>query len=326
MKAWIRIGCAVAAFGIAGGLAAQVKVDPELAKEVAAMRATYAKMPDTPGTGPFPATKLIDPTLADHVVYRPADLAPFGPKKARLGVLIWGNGGCSADGASARLHLAQIASFGYVVIAPGGIFSGPGGSAPSPPRQPDAAGTLPPVATTYKDVLAGLDWALAENGRKGSPLYGKIDPKQVAVAGHSCGGLQALQAAGDPRIKAVMINNSGIFADQSQPISGIHVEKSLLKTLHTPVLYILGGPKDVAYPNGMDDFAKIDTVPVMVANLPVGHLGTFAKPNGGAVALVEIDWLAWQLRGDKKAALTFTGPKCGLCVDPQWSVQRKGIE
>jgi len=311
--------------GLATAAIAQVKVDPALAREVAAMRDAYEKMPDTPGTGPYPAVKEIPATLADHVLYRPANLAPFGPDK-KLGILIWGNGGCSADGASARLHLAEIASHGYVAIAPGGIYSGPGATAAPSRPAPTTAGGPPPVATSYKDVLAGLDWALAENARKDSPLYGKLDPKMVAVAGHSCGGLQALQIAGDPRIKAVIINNSGIFADGSQPITGIHVEKSLLKTLHTPVIYILGGPKDIAYPNGMDDYAKIDSVPVLVANLPVGHLGTFAKPNGGDVASVSVDWLDWQLKGDKRAAKRFTGKACGLCVDSAWRVQRKRID
>lgn len=326
MRAWIRWSGLAAVASLAVGAGAQVKLDPDLAREAAAMRAVYDKMPDEPGTGPYAAVKTIDPTLAGHVVYRPADLRPFGKAK-KLGVLIWGNGACSADGASARLHLENIASYGYVAIAPGGVLSGPGGSGPPPPvRAPNAAGELPPVATTYQDVLAGLDWALAENGRKGSVLYGKIDPAQVAVAGHSCGGLQALQIAGDPRIKAVIINNSGIFKDGSHPISGIRVEKSLLKTLRTPVLYILGGPGDIAYPNGMDDYDQIDTVPVMAANIAVGHLGTFAKPHGGAVAEVSVDWLAWQLRGDKKAALRFTGATCGLCVDPAWSVRRKRID
>lgn len=325
MNAWIRLAGGVGIAGLAAAAVAQVKIDPALANEVAAMRDAYNKMPDTPGTGPYPAVKEIATALPDHVVYRPADLSRFGPSR-KLGVLVWGNGGCSDDGASARLHLEEIASHGYIAVAPGGIHSGPGATAEPPRPQPTASAGLPPVATTYKDVLAGLDWVLAENGRKGSPLYGKVDPAMVAVAGHSCGGLQALQIAGDQRIKAVIINNSGIFADNSQPISGIHVEKSLLKTLHTPVIYILGGPKDIAYPNGMDDFAKIDTVPAMVANLPVGHLGTFAKPDGGVVASVSVDWLDWQLKGDKQAAKRFKGKDCGLCTDPAWSVERKGID
>jgi hypothetical protein len=325
MKAWARWSGGALGVGLAVAAVAQVKIDPELAREVAAMRDAYNKMPDTPGTGPYAAQKAIDPTLPDHVVYRPVDLTPFGPGK-KLGILVWGNGACSADGASARLHLEEIASHGYVAVAPGGIYSGPGASPAPPPKAPTVPGGPPPVATSYKDVLAGLDWALAENARKGSPLFGKLDPNKVAVAGHSCGGLQALQVAGDSRIKAVIINNSGIFVDNAQPINGIRVEKSLLKSLHTPVIYILGGPRDIAYPNGMDDFARIDTVPVMVANLPVGHLGTFAKPDGGVVASVSVDWLDWQLKGDKQAAKRFTGAQCGLCTDAAWSVQRKRID
>jgi hypothetical protein len=52
----------------------------------------------------------------------------------KLGVVAWGNGGCSDDGASSRFHLLEIASHGYLVIASGRILSGPG----APPREPRA--------------------------------------------------------------------------------------------------------------------------------------------------------------------------------------------
>jgi dienelactone hydrolase len=291
---------------------------------LAAARAAYDALPNGPGDGPYPAKMSIDPALANHVVYRPADLGAMGRRK--LGVVVWGNGGCSADGASARQHLLQIASYGYVVVAPGGILSGPGTSGRPPERAPDDAGNLPPIATTYKDVLAGLDWALAENRRKGSNLRGRIDPELVAVAGHSCGGLQALQAAVDPRIRAVLIHNSGIFADGRNPIQGLIVDKSQLRRLHTPVVYFLGGPSDVAFPNGTDDFARIDQVAAVKINMPVGHLGTFLKANGGAVASAAVDWLEWQLRGDKTAARTFTGANCRLCASSEWTIELKKID
>ncbi|RYY26722.1 MAG: hypothetical protein EOP62_09450 [Sphingomonadales bacterium] len=281
-------------------------------------------MPDTPGTGRYPAIKEIDATLGDHVVYRPRDLKALGARK--LGVLVWGNGGCREDGASARFHLAEIASHGYLVVAPGKIMSGPGAAGTPQPRPLDANGMKPAVVTTAEDVRAGITWALAENGRKGSPYYRRIDPNMVAVAGHSCGGLQALQVAGDPRIHAVIVHNSGVFADGSNPISGMTVDKSLLKTLHTPVLYVLGGPGDVAYPNGTDDVRKIDHVPVMLADLNVGHGGTFRQPNGGLVAQVAVRWLDWQLRHDKLAAKTFTGKDCGLCTDQKWTIEKKRID
>ena len=59
-----------------------------------------------------------------------------------------------------------------------------------------------------------------------------------------------------------------------------------MRRLHTPIAYILGGPTDIAYPNGMDDFARIEHVPVFAGNLPVGHGGTFRVPNGGDWARV----------------------------------------
>ena len=286
----------------------------------------FTKMPNTPGDGPYPATMETDPALPDHVIYRPADLAPFGG--GHLPVLVWGNGGCADDGAAHRLHLAEIASYGYLVVAAGGWHSGPGATEPRVrgERQPaPVTGALPAPATTAADVAAGLDWVFAEDARAGSKYYGRIDKGAAAVAGHSCGGLQAIEIGADPRIRTVIINNSGIFNGGEQSITGMTVSKDMLEALHTPVLYILGGPDDIAYPNGTDDFARIERVPAVLANLPVGHGGTFSQPMGGAVAHVAVDWLEWQLKGDKVAARTFTGDNCRLCTGTQWSIERKNL-
>ncbi|WP_262503866.1 hypothetical protein [Sphingosinithalassobacter sp. CS137] len=313
---------------LSGTALAQVAPDApgiaQLAEREAASRAAYNALPDTPGTGPYPAVMEVVPNLSDHVVYRPAALDALGG--TRLPVLVWGNGGCVANGASARFHLAEIASHGYLVVAPGAILSGPRAAAPPPPRRPDpATGTLPGVATTAEDVRGGIDWAIRENSRAGSPFEGRIDTGNVAVAGHSCGGLQALQVAGDPRVKTVIVHNSGVFTDGTNPIAGITVDKSLLETLHTPVLYVLGGEGDVAWPNGSDDYARITHVPAALVTGDVGHGGTFRQPNGGDVAQFSVDWLEWQLRGDVDAAKTFVGPECGLCASPTWTIERKGF-
>jgi hypothetical protein len=288
----------------------------------------FNKKPDTPGSGKFPALKEEAPSLPGHVVYRPADLSKLGDTK--LAVLAWGNGGCAADGAGGRFHLAEIASHGYLAIANGKILSGPG----APPREvpplpaPGPAGqprTLPPPATKAEDLRDAIDWAFAENTRKGSPYYGLINPEWVAVAGWSCGGLQALQIAADPRVRAVIVHNSGIFNEGFSRQPGMDVGKDTLKGLHTPVLYILGGPTDIAYANGMDDFKRIDHVPAVVANLEVGHGGTFLQPNGGRAATVAVKWLDWQLKGDQAAARYFTDKDCALCKDTAWQIERKGF-
>lgn len=304
---------------IAAALALTMIAAPLAAQE---QPSAYDTMPIGPGTGPYPAIMTQDATLPAHVIYRPAKL----DDAEALGVLVWGNGGCSADGASARQHLIEVASHGYVVIAPGEIMSGPGATKKREPRAPDKSGQLPPVATTSADVKAGLDWALAENAREGSTLHGKIDTRALAVAGHSCGGLQALELAPDPRIRTVLVHNSGVFTDGTNPIRGITVNKAMLDKLHTPVLYVLGGPDDIAFPNGTDDFKRIDKVPAALVQLPVGHGGTFRTANGGAVAGIAVDWLDWQLRGDKAAARSFTGSNCRLCVVPGWTIEKKKID
>lgn len=281
-------------------------------------------LPDPAGTGPYAAMKEEVASLPDHVIYRPRSLpAPQDPK---LGVVVWGNGGCSDDGASSRFHLLELASHGYLVIANGRIHSGPGASAP-PARSAPAAGQLPPARTRHTQLTQAIDWALNENTRAGSPYEGRIDPAQIAISGWSCGGVQAIQAGTDPRVRTLVLHNTGILNKQPPtPLSGMDLGKEALKGLRRPAIYILGGPTDIAYENGMDDFRRIDHVPVAVANLAVGHGGTFLKPDGGEAASVAVSWLAWQLRGDAKAARRFVGPDCGLCRDAAWQYQYKPVQ
>ena len=312
--------------------------DSALAQKAASRGAVLmqtGKYPDTTGNGPYPAIYAMAPNGMEDVVYQPKNLSQV---KGELGVYIWGNGGCGYDAASARFHLIEIASHGYVAIAPGEIQSGP--KAPKPPAggaQQPAAGQDSDKRATPEKMLAALDWILAENQREGSPYYGKIDPASVAFSGHSCGGLIAMKAALDPRAKALILENSGLFR---QPVGGAaandrmapvfklmsQMTKADLVKLHTPVLYILGGPQDMAEPNGLDDFQHIQHVPVFVADHPgAGHGGLFSEPNSEGTK-IELDWLDWQLHKDHVAARTFTGPDCTLCRDFRWVVYRKGIE
>src|SRR5580704_8212536 len=116
---------------------AQAQAPAAPAFDFAKMRAevdAFNKKPDTVGTGKYPALKEMVDSLPNHVIYRPADLSKLG--KEKLGVLAWGNGGCSADGAGGRFHLAEIASHGYLAIASGTIKSGPG-------APPQSAGDMP---------------------------------------------------------------------------------------------------------------------------------------------------------------------------------------
>jgi hypothetical protein len=276
---------------------------------------------DTPGTGPYTPLKEIDPGLPDQVVYRPANLDQLGDSK--LGVYAFGNGGCSNDGASARLHLLNVASHGYLAIAPGGIYNGPG-KTDAPPR-PEDTNIENYAPTSPAQLTAAIDWALSENSRRGSRYYGRIDPEAIAISGFSCGGMQALTIAADPRVATVVIMNSGLFVEGETRMAGMVGTKDLIRDLHTPTLYVLGGPEDIAYANGIDDYEHIDHVPVAVASIDKGHGGTYWEPNGGVAAEVVIDWLDWQLRGSAEASREFLGADCGLCADPAWTFMSKGL-
>lgn len=300
--------------------AAQRQVDREAFRRA---QEDLNKVTNTPGDGPYPATIETDPGLPGHVIYRPADLSPFDDRK--LPIVVWGNGACVDDGTAHRLHLAEIASYGYLVIAAGAWRSGPGAPEPRVQQPRPENGGLPPAATTAADVRAGIDWAIAQDAREGSRFEGKVATDAIAAAGHSCGGLQAIEIAADPRVKTVLVHNSGVYNDGASRIPGISVTKAMLDRIHTPVIYILGGPTDIAYPNGTDDFNRLGAVPAVLANLPVGHGGTFSEPMGGAVAHVAVDWLEWQLRGDQVAARTFVGDNCRLCTGTDWTIERKGF-
>lgn len=75
----------------------------------------------------------------------------------------------------------------------------------------------------------------------------------------------------------------------------------------------------------MDDFNRINHVPVFIANMDVGHNGTYQKPHGGEFARVATAWYLWQLKGDHEAGKLFTGNPSGLSKSLLWTVDKKKI-
>jgi hypothetical protein len=182
------------------------------------------------------------------------------------------------------------------------------------------------VAPTETRALTdAIDWAQRENRRAAGPLAGRIATDRIAASGFSCGGLQALSAAQDPRVTTAVVMNSGFFPDGANPIAGVVSDKKLLKTLHGSVLYVLGGSTDIAYGNGTDDYRRIDHIPAALVNVPVGHGGTYMQPHGGVAAEVVTAWLDWQLKGDARARQRFVGSDCGYCRDPRLTLERNAL-
>jgi len=279
-------------------------------REVAPV-ASQSRVVEDGGTGPYKVLMLEDPSLPEHTVFAPQNLAPFG-KKNLLPVLVWGNGACINSPWEHYKFLNEIASHGFLVIATGHI----------PMTDERYTG---PMSTSRQQIEA-IDWAIAQNADKNSPYYGRIDVNAVAAAGMSCGGLQTLENSADPRLKTIMICNSGLFINPAGAVPNMPMPaKEKLQEITVPVIYILGGESDIAYGNGMDDFHRLEKVPAFAANYPVGHGGTYAKPHGGEFTVPALAWLQWQLKGDKEAAKLFQGEPCGLSQREGWTTEKNAL-
>ncbi|MFI7544759.1 cellulose binding domain-containing protein [Actinoplanes sp. NPDC049599] len=243
------------------------------------------------GSGPYSADYETSAGLPNHTIYRPQSLP-----SERLPILVWGNGGCSANGLSQQNFLREISSHGFLAIANGA---------------PNGSGS-----TTSQLLTQSIDWAVAENARQGSKYFGKLDTSKIAVAGFSCGGLEAYAVSNDPRITTTGIFSSGLLND---------ADDYQLRRLTKPIAYFVGGPSDIAYPNAIDDWGKLPAgLPAFMGNLNVGHGGTYDQVNGGEFGRVAVLYLKWRLKGDTGAGANFVGPDCGLCRS-QWTVQQKNL-
>ncbi|WP_100610180.1 alpha/beta hydrolase family protein [Confluentibacter lentus] len=276
---------------------------------VFAQNSQTSRIVEDGGTGPFSAIMISEKTLPTHTVFRPQDLSKFGDTN-KLPIIAWGNGACANSPWEHINFLSEVSSYGFLVIAIG----------PMPQEGERGRGR-----SESKQLLDAIDWAIAQNSDSESPYFNKIDITKIAVSGMSCGGLQTLETAPDPRVTTAVIYNSGILGESGGMPGMPALVKDDLKKLHTPTLYVLGGETDIAYNNGMDDFKRIDHVPVFVANMDVGHGGTYSKPHGGEFAKVATAWYQWQLKGDEEAAKMFKGQPSGLSNSPIWKVDKKNM-
>jgi len=293
-------------------------------------------------SGPYAVLMEEDPGIPDHTVYRPADLAA-ALETGRLPIVAFAGPGCDANGTAFRPFFTEVASYGFLVVV-----SGPpeprGGSGPDYPK------------TKPADLTASINWATADNSRKGSKYYGRLNPSEVAVMGQSCGGAQALSISQDPRIKTIVLWDSCSFqfiqgrgpapvfpgrgrlpagrppALPPQGRGAIPVPKvpqELLTDLRVPIAYFMGGERDMLYAPAKGDIELYKTAPLFWASTDLtgdAHAGSFREKNGGKFGVAGVSWLEWQLKGDRKAARMFRGTACGLCVDRQWEVHRKRID
>jgi hypothetical protein len=265
--------------------------------------ASKAVSTNASGTGPHKVTVETnsDPGINEGTIFRPTDLG--GANK--YPIFAWGEGACTQNGLSNSAAMGEIASYGYFVIADG---------VPNGTTNRSMGGDLVAMG---KPLLAYIAWAIAENDKPCSAYYQSLDTTKIATNGFSCGGLMAEGTAGDSRITTWGINSSG------------GASQALFRTVHTPVLIVLGGSGDMAYTNGENDYNSISAlgVPIMLFSKALGHGGDLFTTHGGDFAKIDLAWLNWWLKGDTGATGkgVLVGSSCTYCTDSAWEVKSANL-
>jgi len=254
------------------------------------------------------------PGLPGYTVYRPLDLER-GPD-TKFPVVAWSNGGCAASNDGHLYFLTQVAAHGFVIIAHGA---------------PDAHSSLGGMAEDNR-LAKAIDWAFSPPANGGPMYFDQLDARKVATAGHSCGGIDAIRAgAHDARVTSIISLNSSCYPDNSNGgRSGpLAVCRGDLDRLGGPILFITGGPTDIAYDNSVANFRLVAEVPaVLASHESAGHGGFFGSaPRNVQLQAVEavVKWLDATLDGNAESLSYFIGPDPHLGQVEGWTVESSGF-
>lgn len=259
-----------------------------------------------PGSGPYEVIVETnsDPGINEGTIFRPKDLSG----EEAFPILVWGQGGCSLNGLSNEQAMVEIASHGYFVVADGT----PGGSGSRTMDRADLAAMGAPL-------LAYVDWALSENEKPCSVYYQSLAPTKIAANGFSCGGLMAQGTILDDRIVTWGVTSSGMAGATS----------SFYDLIRTPVLFVEGGPDEVAYDGGLEGYQNtVETgFPVLWFSKNIGHGGDLFQPGGGDFTKLNLAWLNWWLKDDMSITGKglLIGTECPYCSDPAWEVMSANV-
>ena len=268
-----------------------------------------SKVIDGGGSGPFKAVVVSEQTLPDFTVYRPAKLLEAAGTDGTLPVIIFGNGGCVNTSVGHERFLNDLASYGYVIVAIGPFQAG------------SDSRSIPESRASTESYLMhkGLDWICNQARDEKSEYYGSVNVNQVASMGMSCGGAQAMYLSSDPRVKTLVMLNSGMGSVTMANASRVNV-----MAVHSPTVYITGGEEDIAYKNAGADYELLKDVPVAWVNLPVGHGGTYADEFGGEFSRMTRTWLDYVFKGHNEGERLFKD--LDLKGFDGWTAQSKNFE
>jgi hypothetical protein len=243
------------------------------------------------GNGPFAGTTLDDTgPNGNYTVFLPSELGPNGAKHPIVG---WMSGGSTQP--SWYTLLPHLATHGFVVVA---------------------SNTVPAIGAEIElgqEIIAGIDWILAQEADASSMFHGKLDRSKVASMGYSMGGLATTTIADDPRLTTTV------------HISGGNMVVERIQKLHAPAAFICG-ESDIANPNCATDFEAATTPVFYGVFLGGDHLGVLTPPYADRIRKAVTGWLRWQLMNDATLEPMFVGGDCTLCKDTaNWDVKQKNL-
>ena len=259
------------------------------------------------GSGPHKVTVETNsaPGISEGTIFRPTDLGGT----TKYPIFVWGEGGCSKDGLSNATAMAEIASYGYFVVADG-TPNGTGN------RTQDRSMLMAMAAP----LIAYVDWAIAENGKPCSAYYQSLDTTKIGANGFSCGGLMSQAMVLDPRVTTWGVNSSGMAG----------ATQDYYDMVRTPVLFVEGGSGDIAYNGGAEGYAAIAKLkfPVLWFSKDLGHGGDLFQARGGDFTKINIAWLNWWLKGDETATGKglLVGAGCPYCSNAAWEYKSMNVQ
>ena len=221
-----------------------------------------------------------------YQIFYPADLATGSPRP----IVTWGNGTGAAPADYAGV-LHQLASWGFVVIAPTSGTTGDGTA-----------------------ILAAAQYLVARDEDPASIFHGRLDTTKVAAAGHSQGAggsvRATLSSAGLIRTVVPIALPAPIFV--STPADSYDVSQ-----LTVPVFF-LGGQNDfICSPSTLATFyADVPGAAAKASLVNAGH-NTIQGTGGGFLGYLTA-WLRYQLDGDAQARAAFAGPAPELTGNGNW--------
>ena len=258
------------------------------------------------GSGPHKVTVETNagPGIGEGTIFRPTDLG--GTEK--YPIFVWGEGACSKNGLSNATAMAEIASYGYFVVADG-----------TPNGTGNRAQDRSMLKAMAAPLIAYVDWAIAENGKPCSAYYQSLDTAKIAANGFSCGGLMSQAMVLDSRITTWGVNSSGMAG----------ANQDFYDMVRTPVLFVEGGPSDIAYDGGAEGYAAIAKLkfPVLWFSKDLGHGGDLFATRGGDFTKINIAWLNWWLKGDQTATGKglLVGAGCPYCSNSAWEYKSMNV-